>query len=486
MPRFLGMRIGMFPAVLLFCVTCCAQTKFEKELQSPYKRVIDRDLAYIITGEERQAFNRLGTDEEREQFLEQFWRRRDPTPDTEENEFKEEHYRRIAYANERYASGLPGWKSDRGRIYIMYGPPDEIDPHPSGGTYQRPPEQGGGQTSTFPFEQWRYRYIEGIGTNIVIEFVDTTMTGEYRMTMDPSEKDALQHVPGRQPPSTTQAASTEFDRLKLFSDLQKPPSVKFKDLEAAITSRVAFNVLPMKVRHDFFRISDSSVLTNITAQFDNKDLQFATKDGARSSTINVFGRVTTLTRRAVNTFERTFETTQPASMSIFQESIPLPPGSYRLNLVVKDVVSGNLQSYETLLTVPRFEEGKLALSSLVIADPIQRLPIRSTGSGQFALGSSKVRPRVDAIFRRDEKLAFYAQVYNPAPNATVEYEVSRETGERVFNFSEALTAAPATQAIVEKNLPLDRIGPGRYSLKLRILNGTGGEAVSARQAFTVK
>ena len=130
-----------------------------------------------------------------EQFIEQFWLRRDPTPDSAENEFKEEHYRRIAYANERYASGIPGWKTDRGRIYITFGPPDEIESHPSGGTYQRPIEEGGGTTSTFPFEKWRYRWIEGIGNDIIIEFVDPTMTGEYRMTMDPSEKDALLMVP---------------------------------------------------------------------------------------------------------------------------------------------------------------------------------------------------------------------------------------------------------------------------------------------------
>ncbi len=143
-----------------------------------------------------KAFKQFATDEEREQFVEQFWLRRDPTPDTVENEYKEEHYRRIAYANEHYASGIPGWKADRGRIYITYGPPDEIDSHPSGGTYQRPSAEGGGETSTYPFEDWRYRYIEGIGSDINIEFVDTTMTGEYRMTMDPSEKDALLYVPG--------------------------------------------------------------------------------------------------------------------------------------------------------------------------------------------------------------------------------------------------------------------------------------------------
>src|SRR5271170_7213850 len=172
------------------------EAALKKELETPWKKWLNEDVTYIITDEERKAFKQLNTDEEREQFVEQFWLRRDPTPDTVENEFKEEHYRRIAYANEHYASGIPGWKADRGRIYITFGPPDEIDSHPSGGTYERPTAEGGGETTTFPFEDWRYRYIEGIGNDINIEFVDTTMTGEYHMTMDPSEKDALTYVPG--------------------------------------------------------------------------------------------------------------------------------------------------------------------------------------------------------------------------------------------------------------------------------------------------
>src|SRR3569833_1223562 len=245
----------------------------QKELLTPYKNWMDNDVVYIISDEEKKAFKNLTTDEEREQFVEQFWLRRDPTPDTVENEFKEEHYRRIAYANEHYASGIPGWKTDRGRIYITFGPPDEIESHPSGGTYERPPEEGGGTTSTFPFEQWRYRYIEDIGNDIIIEFVDPTMSGEYRMTMDPSEKDALLYVPNAGltlmeqmglsdktdrfnrtdgthlgvPFGGETQKMNEFNRLEQFAKLQRAPSIKFKDLEAAVSSHISYIILPMKV-----------------------------------------------------------------------------------------------------------------------------------------------------------------------------------------------------------------------------------------------
>src|SRR5437868_5218913 len=172
------------------------EKRFKKEVETVYKKWLDEDVRYIITDEEKSAFKQLSNDEERDNFIEAFWARRDPTPDTVENEFKEEHYARIAYANEHFAAGIPGWKTDRGRMYIMYGKPDEIDSHPSGGSYNRPMEEGGGETSTYPFEDWRYRYLEGVGQEIIIEFVDTCMCGDYHMTIDRSEKDALKYVPG--------------------------------------------------------------------------------------------------------------------------------------------------------------------------------------------------------------------------------------------------------------------------------------------------
>ena len=152
--------------------------KLQKELETPYRKWLSEDVAYIITNEERAAFQQLTSDEEREHFIEQFWLRRDPTPGTPENEFKEEHYRRIAFANEHFIETLklPGWKTDRGRIHIVYGPPDEI--------------MAGQTPDKRPVQQWRYRFIQGIGTNVLIEFVDPAGTGEFHMTMDPSQNGA--------------------------------------------------------------------------------------------------------------------------------------------------------------------------------------------------------------------------------------------------------------------------------------------------------
>src|SRR5882757_8476091 len=220
------------------------------------KEWIAEDVRWIITDQEMQAFKHLGNDEERDQFIENFWLRRNPNPDSPDNEYREEHYARIAYANEHFAAGKPGWKTDRGHIYIAYGKPDSIDSHPSGGSYERPMEEGGGNTSTFPFEIWHYRYLAGVGDNIDIEFVDNCMCGDYHMTIDRSEKDALKFVPGAgltmseqmgqstkadrfsgggleqlgKGPGTEQNQSKQFDRLNTYAKLMAAPEIKFKDL----------------------------------------------------------------------------------------------------------------------------------------------------------------------------------------------------------------------------------------------------------------
>ncbi len=506
------------------------EERLKKELETPYKKWLTEDVAYIITDEEAAAFKKLQTDEEREQFIEQFWLRRDPTPDTIENEYKEEHYRRIAYANEHYASGFPGWKTDRGMIYIKYGPPDEIDDHSSGGTYNRPMEEGGGTTSTYPFQTWRYRYLEDIGTNIEIEFVDPSMTGEFHMTMDPSEKDALLYVPNAGltyseemgltskddrfnrtdgthlgvDTDTMSATRNQFSRLEQMAKLQKAPSVKFKDLEALVESRVTYNTFPMKVRVDFFPVTDSSVLTNVTVELENKDMQFAAKDGVQRATVNLLGRVTTMTRRRVQSFEDTVVVDSPAQMvqeyakqrSLYQTQMALAPGTYRLDVAAKDLTGGTTGTYQTSITVPRIDPDKLSSSNLVLADLIEPVPVKSIGAGQFVIGGSKVRPRVDETFRQNEKLGVYMKVYNfgqdettRKPAGQVEYEVLKAGSEdKVIDYTEDLSQIPnvsASQVTVQKLLPLKTLGPGKYTIRLKITDKVRNQVVTQSAKFTV-
>src|SRR3984885_11242432 len=443
------------------------------ELSKTYKKWLNEDVVWIISDEERAAFKQLSNDEERDNFIEAFWQRRDPTPDTEENEYKEEHYRRIAYANEHFAAGIPGWKSDRGRMYIMYGPADEVDSHPSGGSYERPIEEGGGETSTFPFEDWRYRYLEGIGQEVMIEFVDTCMCGDYHMTIDRGEKDALLHTPNGGAtlyeqmgmaskadrfnggfgtlwpgPGRARQASKEFDRLEQFAKLQAPPPVKFKDLEEVVSHKISINLMPFDVRADFVKVTAETVLVPFTVQMKNRDITFVNKDGVQRGVVNIFGRVTTLTGHVAQTFEDTVQADIPAELlakaaensQVYWKAIPLRPGRYRVDIVVKDVNGDRVGSWSKGIQVPDFADDRLVTSSLIVTDLMEPVAAKNVGTGSFVIGATKVRPRVPTadgkpmMFKRSQKMNFWMQVYNLGiddkthkPSATVEYNMVNAT-----------------------------------------------------------
>jgi GWxTD domain-containing protein len=291
-------------------------------LATPYKKWLNEDVAYIITDEERKAFKTTGSDEEREQFITQFWQRRDPTPGTPENEFKSEHYRRIAYANEHYATKIPGWKTDRGRIYITFGPPDEIEDHSSGGVYERPPAEGGGTTSTFPFQQWRYRHIDGIGDNIIIEFVDPTMSGEFHMTSDPAEKDALLYVPG--------AGLTTMEQMGLSDKTQR-----FKNTDGAHLGQ-ALSGQPANI---FVSVGDGPKVTvSITSDKMNTHVSLALPSGSGKS--DIIARITDTHNRAASNLRDVIS----AGQLNYTSGFALAPGSYTLTLVTRYQVSGVMQT----------------------------------------------------------------------------------------------------------------------------------------------
>ena len=506
----------------------------ERELDSQYKKWLNEDVIYIITPEEKNAFLHLSTNEEREQFIEQFWARRNPDPDSPENSFKEEHYRRIAYTNEHYASGIPGWKTDRGRIYIMWGPPDEIQSHPTGGTYERPFSEGGGQTSTYPFEDWRYRYLEGMGENVELEFVDPTSTGEYHLTIDPSEKDALLYVPGAgltlaesmgladktqrfsNTDGTHDAAPAgggltpesmeEFTRLQKYADIFKPPPVKFKDLEAIVTSRLVRDQVKFDYRFDFMRITSDTVLVPITIQIGRRQMSFQEKDGVDTSTMNLFARVTSLSGRVIQTFEDTMKTDLPASLlqqslsgaSIYQKAVPLRPGLYRLDIVLKDVNNGNVGVVNTRLAVPRFEDDQLSSSSLILADQIQRVSMKDIGLGQFVLGDVKVRPKMDKTFTPSDSMGVFLQVYNlkvddktHKADASVEYRVTK-VGDSpneapLLKFALASDKLPehGEELTLENMITLGSLTPGKYKLEVAVTDNLSKQTITPTEDFTV-
>lgn len=503
--------------------------------ESAYKKWLEEEVKDIITPEEEAAFHKLTNDSERQSFIEAFWRRRDPTPDTQENEFKEEHYRRLAYANDHFSAGVEGSKTDRGRIYIIHGPPDSIEAHPAGGPYERPAEEGGGQTSTYPFEIWRYRNIDGIGQEVEIEFVDTCGCGAYHLSYDRGEKDALSHVPnagltlkesmgldskanrGRNGIDTLGSSffgnnqSKEFDILNINAQMMAPPPVKFKDLKEVVDIKMRYNLLPFDVRIDFIKGSAETTLVPVTIQVANRNLAYVSKDGIQHASVNIYGRVTTLGGKIVSTFEEPLKLDVPndllekfiANSSIYQQGLPLHAGRYRLDLVLKDVNGDKLGTLYQGITVPDFgEEKKLSASSLVLADKIEPVPARETGTGPFVLGTIRMRPRVPpasggpATFMQGQKVNLWMQVYNLSLNqqsnkssAVIRYQVANmATGVKVFEQTENTEqiSNPGDHLTLQKTLLPENLQPGIYEVTITVSDQIARQSVEAKTKFAVQ
>lgn len=510
-----------------------AEKRFKQEVGETYKKWLDQDVKWIITGEELQAFKQLSNDEERDNFIEQFWARRDPTPDTVENEFKEEHYRRIAYANEHFPAGKAGWRTDRGRIYVVWGPPDEIESHPSGGTYNREIDEGGGTTSTYPFERWRYRYLEGIGNEVILEFVDSCMCNDYKLSIDPNEKDALLNVPGAgltmyeqmgitnksdritskygyDPWGRGGASSKMFDRLELMAKINSAPPVKFKDLEEVVSHKISYNLMPFDVRTDFVRVTGDTVLVPVTIQLKNKDITYTMKEGVQHGVVNIFGRVTTMTGRIAQTFEDTVIRDFSQEMfqrdvegaSIYWKALPLRPGRYRMDIVLKDVNGDRKGTWTRGILVPEYTEDKLASSSLILADLMEKVAAKTVGAGNFVIGQTKVRPRVEpadgkpASFKKAQRLNVWMQVYNLAidektkkPSATIEYEViNAQTNQSVLKSTESSTELGnvGEQLTLEKTMALANLDPGLYRLSIKVNDNVSKQTINPSARFVVE
>jgi GWxTD domain-containing protein len=515
------------------------QKDLKEELHGVYKTWLDQDVRWLITDTEAQAFKHLSNDEERDSFIENFWQRRNPNPDSPDNEYRDEVYARIAYANEHFAAGKPGWQTDRGHIYIAYGKPDDIDSHPSGGQYERPMEEGGGETATFPFEIWHYRYIEGIGDNIDLEFVDTCQCGDYHYTIDRSEKDALKHVPNAgltqseengqsekkdrfsgggleelgAGPFNQQNQNKQFDRIDLAAKIMAPPPIKFQDLEQFMASSKILTGPPFlfDVRTDYVKVTNDTVIVPITIQIKNSDITFNTKDGVSTGNVEIQGRVSNMTHKIVQTFGDTVHADSPSELlaakqkgsSLYWASLALRPGLYKVDMVIKDVNNpDHIGRWTRSLNVPKYDDDTLGHSSLILADEMYRVPSKEIGAGSFVIGDTFVRPRVSSggptlppKFSRAQNLNFWMQVYNlgideksKQNNATIDYQIlDLSTNKSVLDKQESTaTLSPnAEQLTLEKSLPLASLAPGQYQVSIKVNDGVTKQMTEETANFSV-
>ncbi len=502
----------------------------QEEYQDYYKKWLKEDVVYIITDEEEQVFGKLSTADEKEEFIEQFWHRRDPDLRTPSNEYKEEHYLRIAYANERFPSGLPGWRTDRGRTYIIHGPPTQVTSKAGGGFYARPMHEGGGVTSTYPFEVWRYRYIEGIGEEVELEFVDASMTGEYRLALSADEKDALLYLPGagltlaeergllekkdrpffspgRQrnyPYMATRQKDDPFDRYDLYVKIKAPKAIRYNDLKELVKVSVGYETLPIKVRQDFFKLNDDAVLVPVTVEFDNKELSFAPEKGQQVARLAVYGIVTSITKRVVDEFDddvyQSFSSeifqAQLLKRSTYQKILTLDRKMrYRMDLVIKDVRSGRIGVVRTAIAAPAYGGDQLKASSLILSESLYILN-EAPDKDMFVLGDVHVRPSLLKTFSPEKSLGVYLQVYNAAfdqaslkPSLKTRYKVSRD--EKILidltdEAGESIQFSSGHRVVLIANLAIKDLEPGKYSLEVEVHDRIKDQKITTRDKFQVK
>jgi len=511
----------------------CAQDSKQEALQQEeqqdyYSKWLNEDVVYIITEEERDVFKSLTTDEEKENFIEQFWRRRDPDLKTAQNEFKEEHYRRIAYANERFTSGKSGWKTDRGRIYIIHGPPTEITEN-TGGTYDRPLYEGGGTTTALPFQVWRYREVAGLGSDIELEFVDSTLTGDYHLTSDPWEKDAFNHVPGigltlaeerkmvtkgarfyqdnqgdYYPMMALRAKDRPFERLERYSGIMRPLEIKYKDLKESVDVNVGYSSLPFQVYQFHFRLNEHSCIVPVTLEVSNRNLTFKEENGVYRAKMAIYGAVTGLGNEVIKEFEDDLVINFPPEQleagrlgtSMFQKVLILEKARrVKLDLVLKDTGSGNVGVVTKALTPPDYGEEDLQPSSLILSDTIVPLKSIPDTDSPFVLGDLKVRPRLDHVFPADKLLAVYFQLYNAgldqqtmSPSLNVTYRLmqgGRELMKIEDNDGESIQFFSSQRVVLLRAFSPRLLGVGKYRLLIDVQDKIKNESAILTDEFEV-
>ena len=483
----------------------------KEEAEDYYQRWLNQDVTYIISDEEESVFNSLTSPEEKELFIEQFWRRRDPDLRTAINEFKEEHYRRIAYVNERFYAGVPGWKTDRGMIYILHGPPHEIESYVTGGNYNRSFSEGGGSTVVHPLEVWRYRHLEGVGDDIVLEFVDRTYTGTYKLALFPDEKDALLHFDGygltlseqwgisdkQHRPSLIGGRSTAyetrlhnnnpFQRYEIFSRVMIPKKIKYKDLKELVKVEIGFSNLPFRVQSDYFKLNDGQVLVPVTVEIRNKFLSFEADGDVHSARVGLYGVVTSLTNKFIEEFDQDLVISfGPERLmrglegrATYQKVLLLDSGTrYKLDLIMKDLTSNNIGAVKHGIIPPSSmrQREKLSSSSMLLSNYMQELPEAPDQDQMFVLGDVKIRPSLDKSFSRKLPLGVYLHLYNfgmdqasNSPQMQVSYRISRDgevIGEATDSRGESVQFFSDRRMVLLKRLSLRTLEPGKYRLEV--------------------
>ncbi len=560
--------LGVFAAVMMSAVFLRGNGDQQKppvkdkkpnEIPAQHKKWADEEVLYIISDNEREVFKSLRTDEEREGFIRTFWRRRDPTPETPVNEFREEHYRRLEWATKRYFEGKAGWRTDRGRVYIMFGPPDFFETNPGGGRgFLFDPS---GPTAEFPSEVWTYRSIPGLKERIGridFIFVNYYNSGSYQLTTNPALANALRNVslPARDVgyrETRDEAYPGEKDKdmmvnpleqLALLAELSKSRgevleemerSERLRKLRGVVDANESLAALPFIDQESFFKGPENVVSIPLSIEVAGKDVQFQEAGDRYRGLINFYIEVKDLNqtvyqlsdRLEMNLKEETYRRRMVDAYQ-YKHRLELKPGDYFFHMVVWDELSSNVGYKDKRITVPAFPAESLCLSDVILAKSVQvvevpkesvvveskdipalqalekgnlkvpdKLEITRRQGGPFTFGNLAVGPNPSAVYRPDEELVFFYQVYNPVfdpalntAGLLIEHQIWK--GDRMIAAidgpQEARIPAEQKSSFINSGAryTLGGFEPGQYILLITVKDLVSGQAIEKRLDFTVK
>ena len=493
MKRLFALVLIGLPVFVLFShadPASSSQTERKREpLSEASRQWLEEVVPYIVTAKEKEVFLSLPTEADRGRFIETFWKERDPNPQTPENEFKIEYYKRIAAANKLFGTGgIAGWRTDRGKIYILLGPPKEIQRD------SNPQPQGGTLVSVFPGpkETWQYWGLPNpnLPYNMEFVFLDKFGTGNY--TLD----NTFRVDSGRNTPFDSSALTYQFDYQELMAEAQKNPFEGFDKLREIITTQVSYTNVPFGSEVFYLKGAGKKTLIPLAIEISTAALASKMIEAREFFSLTLVLEVSdTLGRRVLEkSRDLNFRTAAPESASAprkpfnFGTALELDPGRYTLHLLVLDNFSGKVGTSHEQLAVPSFEGQELALSSVLLSSEVAE-DVRSR-EGQRA--PETAAPRAGRAFGRHEELNVYYEVYNlsldPATGQNkfrAEYSFLQGGAPLVQVPPSAITPTADKDCRVRISFRLQNFKPGEYVFRATVTDELLGKSVVRETSLAI-
>lgn len=451
--------------------------KGKKESLSKWsKQWLEEVVPFIISSKEKEVFKSLPNEEERGKFIESFWRVRDPDPGTPENEFKIEYYRRIAFANKFLGTAaILGWRTDRGRIYILLGPPGEIrqDFSPSGSSLL---------TSHAATETWSYMGLPGknLPYNLEFVFVDKFGTGNYVLKSNTEFGDLS-------------SMHYHFDYMEYIAEVMKTPYENLKELQGIVTTQVTYDLIPMSYNLFYLKGSTEKTFVPLVIEFPysklpNKEIEDKYYFSL-TFIINIsdkLGQVIHQRSKDIN-FNHTQAELNLLNDKSFQMQtfLSLEPEDYKIHLLVSDNFSGKIGTLHQEISVPMFGRDDLALSDVILSHKTYKADSKK---GNF----ERIFSEVNKTFNPDQELNLYFEIYNLALSTdtglnhfSIEYFFFRDKD--LITHIPSIKPSPTAQSDcrVQTSFMPRNYKPGQYTLQVKVIDSISGKSTTKSARFII-